>query len=192
MIEAHPLYWPEGRTRTPKHKRQLSRFKTGFAIAVRQTNEELRRLGAKNVIISTDVPLRRDGLPLASAKTPEDTGAAIYFEYSGKQMCFACDRWNKVGDNIYAVAKTIEAMRGIERWGTGDMVKAAFTGFLALPPASDWRNILGNPSTLSEAESAYKALVRENHPDTGGSNELMAELNRAREMARIEFMEVRE
>jgi hypothetical protein len=31
-------------------------------------------------------------------------------------MCFACDRWDSVGDNVYAITKTIKALRGIERW----------------------------------------------------------------------------
>lgn len=49
-------------------------------------------------------------------------------------MCFACEKWQDVYGNIYAIGKTIEALRGIERWGTGDMVEQAFTGFVALPP----------------------------------------------------------
>jgi hypothetical protein len=48
-------------------------------------------------------------------------------------MCFACDRWDSVADNVQAIRKTIEALRGIERWGTGDMVQRAFAGFVALP-----------------------------------------------------------
>jgi hypothetical protein len=38
-------------------------------------------------------------------------------------MCLACDRWDKVQDNIYAIAMTIEPLRGIERWGSGSMVE---------------------------------------------------------------------
>jgi len=54
-------------------------------------------------------------------------------------MCLACDRWDKVQDNIYAIAMTIEPLRGIERWGSGSMVEQAFTGFFALPaPKSPW------------------------------------------------------
>ena len=188
MIEAYPLHWPEGRARTPAHKRQWSRFKTSFTVAVRQVNTELQRLGAKNIVISTDVPLRNDGLPRASAKPPEDTGIAVYFEYKGMKMCFACDRWNKVYDNVYAVAKTIEAMRGIERWGTGDMVAAAFTGFVALPPANDWRKILGYPESAAQVESTYRKLAKTVHPDAGGSDAAMAELNEARAQALAAFL----
>ena len=185
--ESYPLYWPEGRPRTPDWKRQRSRFSTGFGAAVNLVIGELGRLGARNAVVSTNVPLRRDGLPLASAKRVDDTGAAVYFMYKGKQTCFACDRWDKVEDNIYAIAKTIDAMRGIARWGTGDMLDAAFNGFTALPAPNDWRGILGNPSTLEDAESKYRFLARHNHPDAGGSQEEMAKINTAIASARKEL-----
>lgn len=187
MTEAFPLCWPEGRPRTPAWKRQRSRFNTGFGAAINLAVEELRRLGATHSVVSTNVALRRDGLPLASAKRVDDAGVAVYFMYKGKQVCFACDRWDKVEDNIYAVAKTIDAMRGIARWGTGDMLDAAFTGFTALPAPSNWRNLLGNPRTIEDAEVKYRMLARHNHPDAGGSQDKMAELNEAIEVARKEL-----
>jgi hypothetical protein len=86
-------------------RRQRSRFKTGFAAAVAEVLGELRRLGATSTVIS-NVPLRRDGLPLALAKRVEDTGVAVYFTYRNRAMCFACDRWDRAEDNTFAVAKT--------------------------------------------------------------------------------------
>lgn len=194
MTEAYPLYWPEGRARTAAYKRQASRFTTGFGMAAKTVMDEIRRLGGRLPIVSTNVPLRRDGLPLASAKRVDDPGVAVYFTYKTKQVCFACDRWNKVEDNIWAVAKTIEAMRGIARWGTGDMLDAAFTGFAALPaPGSHhvrpWFEVLGYVSpaglTQAEVEARYRTLAREKHPDVGGSGEQMAELNAARAEAKL-------
>ncbi len=38
-----------------------------------------------------------------------------------------------MGDNIQAIRKTIEAMRGLERWGVSDMLQRTFSGFKALP-----------------------------------------------------------
>jgi hypothetical protein len=97
---------------------------------------------------------------LSSAKRVADTGVAIYFIRKGKQMCIHCDRWDRVEDNIHAIAKTIEAMRGIERWGTGDMVDATFTGVLAISAPDDWRTVLGHPTTLEQAEAAYRKAAR--------------------------------
>ncbi|KAF7958244.1 hypothetical protein AWV80_01355 [Cupriavidus sp. UYMU48A] len=97
-------------------------------------------------MISTNVPLRQDGLPYASYRKVDDEGVAVYFTLDGQQMSFACDRWNKVEHNMHAIVKTIDALRGIARWGTGDMMRAAFTGFAALPSPStvrSWREIIG-------------------------------------------------
>jgi hypothetical protein len=187
MTEAYPLYWPEGRKRTESWKRRRSKFTTGFGAAVNLVIAELRRLSATNSVVSTNVALRRDGLPLAQAKRVDDTGVAVYFSYKGKQTCFACDRWDKVEDNIHAIAKTIEAMRGIARWGTSDMLDAAFNGFAALPAPNNWRSVLGNVNSIHEVESRYREKARALHPDAGGSHEQMSELNRARDAARIEI-----
>ncbi|HEX3747556.1 MAG TPA: J domain-containing protein [Bryobacteraceae bacterium] len=84
--------------------------------------------------------------------------------------------------HIYAIGKTIEALRGIERWGTGDMVEQAFTGFVALPaPKSPW-DVLGvHPgSSTEEIERAFRVLAKGLHSDTGGSDAAMAELLEAR------------
>lgn len=183
--EAFPLCWPEGRSRTESAKRQRSRFKTKFTMAMHSTLAELRRLDASNVVVSSNVPTGRGGLPLASAKRVDDVGVAVYFTRKGKKGCFACDRWDKVEDNIHSIAKTIEAIRGIERWGTGDMVEAALVGFALLSSPDDWRSELGHPTTREEAEAAYRQRSRTAHPDLpGGSHERMARLNRARDAAR--------
>jgi len=194
MEEAFPLYWPEDRTRTPHYQRHRSRFQTNFTRAINTLNNELRLLGARNVVISTDIPLRKDGKPYATTRLIEDPGAAVYFDYKGSQMCFACDRWDRVWDNIYAISKTIEAIRGIERWGTGDMLAAAFTGFIALPPPKKnewWEEILGFPRNIAEVEQFYRGRAKEIHPDLGGSNKAMAELNRARKMALEQQLPIR-
>lgn len=190
MTEAYPLHWPAGRPRTKRP--QSARFDTRFAAARDEMMNELRLLGARNVVVSTNIALRRDGLPYANQPEPDDSGAAVYFEYGGKSMCFSCDRWNRVQDNIRAIGKTIEAMRGIERWGTGEMVQAAFSGFEALPPPDDvspapnsaWWIVLGVEPNASPGEirAAYKAKARE----AGGAT---VELNRAKEQALAAFQE---
>lgn len=136
MTEAHPLQWPAGKPRS-RYQRSSQFGKKSFAQARDFTLTELRRLGARSVVISTNIPIRNDGLPYARFAIPEDKGVAVYFQWDGRQMAFACDQWDKIEHNIYAIGKTIEAMRGIERWGSSDMMKAAFTGFEALPPPSE-------------------------------------------------------
>lgn len=146
---------------------------------------ELRAMGAKMPVLSTNVPLRRDGMLYSVRTEPDDPGVAVYFTWKGRQMAFSCDRWERVRDNVQAIRHTIAALRGIDRWGTGDMMEAAFTGFEALPPPS-WRGDLGlgPDATRADAEAAYRARARSAHPDAGGSDEAMARLNAAISCAR--------
>jgi len=187
MTEAFPLHWPPGRPRTPAHQRKSSRFDQSHEAAINFTRTEIARLGGEMVVLSTDVELRRDGLPYANQRVSE-TGVAVYFLMSGKQMSFACDRWDRLADNVYAIGKTIEALRGIARWGTGDMQQAAFSGFAALPPPAatepvrPWWEVLqvGRHAPLTVIEAAFRALAKVTHPDVpGGSDKAMQELNRA-------------
>jgi hypothetical protein len=200
-IEAYPLTWPAGRPRTPEHQRTWSKFDTTMARARDEVVRQIELMGGRyawmrketNLIISTNVKLRQDGIPLANQIRNIDSGVAVYFNYKKRAMCFACDRWAKVEDNMWAIAKTIDALRGIARWGTGDMMEAAFTGFTALPaPGADtavgWRTVLGftegERPNVETVEHRYKRRAAEMHPDRpGGSHEAMLRLNEARDQA---------
>lgn len=106
MIEAYPLCWPVGRKRTESHRREQARFKMSFARGRDEIVRQIELLTGSYpwmkrdaaLIISTNVPLRRDGLPYAQQRQPENPGVAVYFTYKKNQMCFACDRWQKVED----------------------------------------------------------------------------------------------
>ncbi|HEY3347151.1 MAG TPA: J domain-containing protein [Nitrospirota bacterium] len=194
MVEAYPLYWPEGWKRTPEHARKRKyAFNQSFAANRDGLMEELRRLEAKNIVLSTNIPLRRDGLPKADSREPQDPGVAVYFEYKGTARVFACDKYLYARENIRAIALTIDALRGIERWGASDMMERAFQGFLALPEPvkRDWRQVLGfEPTTtpqLRYLETRYKVLAKEHHPDRGGDPEKFREITEAREQARKEI-----
>jgi len=188
--EAYPLQWPDGRKRTAPGWREPAPFDVTFARArddiVREVNlmvtgSSSGRFGDPKLVISTNVALRRDGLPLAGQRQPEDPGVAIYFVRSAKQMAFACDRWNKVEHNMRAIVKTIEALRGIARWGTGDMLEAAYTGFLALPApaARAWWQVLGVAAHAGTVEviDAYRRLRSDAH--RAGDTDRFDAVNRA-------------
>ncbi len=189
-VEAYPLHWPLGVPRTPAHRRKLAPFRiTQFGLVRDRLLGELRRLGAQNVILSTNLPTRQDGLPYANARMNlEDPGAAVYFLLKGKPTSMACDRWRHVIDNVHALELSIKAIRGLERWGSSDFVDRAFAGFAELPPAAnDWRAVLGFPLSArpspDDIERAWRAKAREAHPDAGGSHDAMVRLNEAREAA---------
>jgi hypothetical protein len=122
-----------------------------------------------------------------------DPGVAVYFQRDGKPMVFACDKYFESCDNVYAIAKTIEAMRGIERWGASDMMERAFTGFAALPQqaSSTWRERLGFRSdeavAVTTVEERFRELAHMHHPDKGGDPSRFREITEARAAARIEL-----
>lgn len=191
MIEAYPLHWPVGRPRA--RFRDRARFDVTLGRARDNVVHEVQLLCTRyrepGLVISSNLPVRRDGLPYANASQPGDPGVAVYFTYNDKQRCFACDRWNKVEDNLQAIAKSIEALRGLARWGSGDMLEAAFAGFAALPDLSrHWSDVLevGRNATRAQIDAAYRSLAMSRHPDTGGSVEAMSELNQARDVALAE------
>lgn len=191
----YPLEWPVGRPRTTSRKK--SDFSDlAFAKCRDDLLAELRRFGARQVVLSTSVPLRRDGLPYSNLGQPDDPGVAVYFTIgTGKPRYYAiaCDQYRKVEDNMRALVHTIAAMRTIDRHGGSQLLEQAMSGFTALPPADQpkpWRSVLGVSLQASWAvvRERHRELVLRHHPYRGGSAERMAEINRAFEDAEKELV----
>ncbi len=137
---------------------------------------EISRMGGRRPVLSSNMALRRDGLPYAQQQRMDDPGIAVYFEYKGSQMCFACDRYIGIESNTQAIRLTIAALRGVERWGASDMMERAFTGFTALEgPRTGWRDIL-DPA---DPEVSYRVQRSQHHPDKGGDPEQFQRVNTA-------------
>ena len=153
--ERYPLHWPHGWRRTKRRKDAA--YRVSFARARDELLRHLSLMNARDVVLSTNVPLRRDGLPYANVAEPADPGVAVYWTKGGQPQVMACDRWSKVKDNVRAVGLAIEALRQLERTGASEI--------------------------LERVADHYRALARKRHPDRGGSPEEMVELNRARDEA---------
>lgn len=191
MTTAYPLSWPAGRPRTPAHQRKRSTFSSnGYELTLADARvrlqDELERLGATSIILSSNIELRLDGLPRSGRPAPQDVGVALYFQLNGRDTVFACDRWDRAPDNIAAIAKHIEALRGMDRWGVGS-IEQAFAGYQALPsPVRTaplyWAWLLGVAEDASDQEidAAWREKMRTAHPDRGGSAEEAQRLNAAR------------
>lgn len=178
-VEAFPLHWPHGWDRTPSHRRERGSFKVTFARARDDLMAEIARMGGRLPVLSSNMQLRRDGLPYAQQGRIDDPGIAVYFEHKKRPMCFACDRYSTVEANARAIQLTIAALRGIERWGASDMMERAFSGFASLPPPeeSQWRSVL-DPA---DPEGSYRRLRSQHHPDRGGDPEAFRRVQRAYE-----------
>lgn len=210
---AYPLCWPDGwkrtknrvhakfnKSREPKYNgagQRMYQGKTDLSVrdAVQRLLGELQRMGVKDddIIISTNVPLRLDGMP-RSDQEPSDSGAAVYWHKKNQNMrCMAIDQYWRVADNLAAIAATLEAMRAIERHGGAEILDRAFKGFAALPERAPqhWREILGIPQeakpTVTLIDERFRSLVQVHHPDKGGDSAKFQEIVQAREAAKLEI-----
>lgn len=213
----YPLTWPAGWRRTKASIRTRARFGsverqhstegTDPQPALRRRREITVAGGAERivdalrllsvprdeVIVSTNLHLRLDGLPRSGQGEPSDPGVAVYWKKRGAPVykVMAVDRYDRVAGNLAAVAATLEAMRAIDRHGGAEILDRAFTGFIALPAPKDWREILGvsDGMTLPQVKIQYRKLAQLRHPDNGGTPAAMSELNAAWTRAQEELVE---
>lgn len=156
-------------------------------------------MNVREFVLSSNVPLRLDGNPRSGQPEPTDPGVAVYFDFAGRSTVLACDRWASVAENLRAIVKHIDALRGQARWGVGSL-EQAFAGYAALPAPGQhsrrpWRNVLdltnrgdrpGNID-LADIEQRFRELARIHHPDRGGNPDTFSELVAARDDARQEL-----
>lgn len=129
----------------------------------------------------------KSGKPISRV---DDVGAAVYFQMFGGDIVLACDKWNRAADNIVAIAKHIEALRGQEAWGVSSL-EQAFTGHMALPApmsgGADWRATLNfrvdEYPSRAEINARFRSMAKQHHSDKGGDDGNMASLNSARDAA---------
>lgn len=188
---AYPLAWPPGKPRTPAAQRKNGKFKSQgrdltVAVAAGRVEGELTKLGARWPLISSNVELTLSGRPRSGQREPDDRGVCVYFQMGGKPYAMACDRYTTVADNLAAIAAHIDATRAIERHGVATAAET-LQAFQALPAPGGrhWTSVLNLPrNTTAEAvRQAHRKMLVEHHPDTGGTDQSMAEVNAARDAA---------
>ncbi len=212
----YPLQWPDGFARTKSSDRRHSRFSDRGARpspyeAAKGVLAELKLMHASHITITSTLPTRADGLPYADGRS-DDPGIAVWAVMQGQERVFPCDVWHTHGENLRAIALSLNAMRGLERWGMAEVVQRTFAGFAALPAGGDaappprlrvWREVLSgvdgplaaaewpvdmeNDELLAIAKARHRRLVKQHHPDVGGNADLMAEINAALDAAEKEL-----
>lgn len=185
--KSYPLTWPVGwaRTKTVLCHRDDPNRSVPIGQACEELVNELRRIGASGIIISSNLQARLDGRPYSGQGEPKDRGIAVYFSLKNRPTVLACDKWDRVSRNLWAIAKHVDALRGQERWGVGN-IEQAFAGYAQLPGQGEtsgacWWKELGVAvnATAEQIKIAYRDRAKECHPDAGGSHESMARLNEA-------------
>ncbi len=185
--QAYPLQWPDHIPRS--RNRESSRFKSNYDTALKNVVASLRLFGSDSgktvseAIMSSNIDLLNN--------RPSDSGVAVWFKWDGMSVCIPVDRYLTPAENLQAIHHIIEARRVELGHGTLNLVRASFQGFKALPPPTGvipkrpWWEVLGvrHNSGLAEIETAFKEKAKRAHPDAGGSDTAMQELNIARQEA---------
>ncbi len=185
--EKFPLHWPQGYPVTTH--RQESKFKCTFAEARDGIFFELSRLGATEILISSNINPNKNGLIVAGRLVYDNPGVAVYFKYKGEPKVIACDKWKFIHENFRAIEKSVEAIRGLDRWGCTNIISQAVSGMKELPMNAGesygaWWQILEATENSSPdfIENNYKRLRKQYHPDMpGGDNDKFIAIQNAYE-----------
>ncbi|MER9421292.1 J domain-containing protein [Mesorhizobium sp. M0317] len=180
MTTQYPLTWP---ALIPRQKtREPGRFKTTLAQALANVENSLALFGkdsgkaVSNFVISTNYTL--------TERRPADPGVAVWFTWDGIQVAIPIDRYTTIEANLQAVHQIVEARRVELRHGTLALVRATFTGLLALAPPSgrSWREVLG--MSLQGQVTRNDITMQYRHRSKGAATEVeQKELNVARDQA---------
>lgn len=208
----YPLSWPPNIARTRWREQSAFDKKRGFTAARDGVYKQLDMMHTSHVVITSNLPLRANGVPYSAGPGAiSDPGIAVWWVKKGTEHAIACDRWSTCVENMRAIEKTLEAIRGIARWGTAEMVDRAFAGFAALPAGSGaefgvadvapkpktWRELFGvniapwnelpPQDLLAIVKSRYRDMIKQAHPDLGGKAEDTVTLNAALAEAEAEI-----
>jgi|HubBroStandDraft_5_1064220.scaffolds.fasta_scaffold405050_1 hypothetical protein len=173
-----------------KH-RKASPFSSKWSATLDLLEDELNKLGAKNIVIQAGFKLpqiRNDGWPRSGEKPSHPAVVLSFNDRKGNPLSFPCDTYNGHEQNIRAIALSLQALRAVNRYG---VVKTdeQYRGFTALPAADPQvrRNqalaflsrVTGwNLNQVSnDLQGAYRLAASAVHPDkTGGSHDKFVEL----------------
>lgn len=165
---------------------------------------ELKALGCRDeAVLQVAVrerDIRLDGGIRADAK-PEHPGVILNFKSRHGELSYACDTFRSWTSNLRAIAKGLEALRLVDRYGVGN--GAQYTGYRALgagtpmPAASEmsveqaarfiadhaWPDAeVDEQEVIDDLDAAYKLAAKQLHPDAGGND---ADFQRLQEAKRV-------
>jgi hypothetical protein len=168
-----------GHFRRINMERPRSQFSASWSDTVSLLARELRLLRATRVVLELDMAeadFRLDGLPRAhaQARTP---GVVLSMQTPHGPLRYAVDTYRSWEENVRAIAKALEALRAVDRYGVTKRGEQ-YAGWKALEA--------GGPSAergraLVERHGGLKAALFATHPDHGGSADDFADVQAWRE-----------
>ncbi len=184
--------------------RQRSRFNTGWGQTCHELDRELRHLGASGValLMALDAgDIRLDGRPRANARPAHPGVILVCQTRKVGSLRMACDKFVAWQDNVLAIARSLEALRMVDRYGctrTGEQ----YRGWQALPPpevkpaASPrdqakeiLRRFIGGRVDMLDPAAAVREAQVLTHPDRGGEADDFKLVMQAKELLECNAME---
>lgn len=200
-IDFRPMTVYRGR----KCENEPPRWKDGLDFAVKKLRDELTQIEVLDAVVET-YHSREDytisGWPRSGIK-PSRPEVQVWFRIGERPVCVPSARFKDWVDNIKAVAMTLERQRLIRDYGCFT-IEEQFAAFTALPPGGTTAAMqAGSVATCAALilnlaqptddkldrvmtdqavlDRVYKRASMKAHPDKGGSAELQAKVNQARE-----------
>lgn len=165
-----------------QHKR--APFKASWEKTTQELRRELRLHGAKATVLEVDMreqDFRVDGQPRAdrSARSP---GVRLSFTASelphSPALMYEAGEYAHWTDNVRALALSLEALRGVDRWGCAGRGEQ-YAGWKALPAGRGDPDPARGRRLIAEHGSVAAAL-KATHPDHGGDADDFADVQAAR------------
>lgn len=185
--------------------RKKSKFSTSYGAMMNELDTELWHAKAKGVVIQIAVganQIRNDGWPYSTAK-PSHPGVILSFMGKHGAMLYPCDLFTVWTDNLLAIARAMEALRMIDRYGVTSARGEQYQGFKALPTGApievgpavmtvdeaaaflstmEGGSIQQITGSVDDFQTRYRRAVKLAHPDTGNYKHLWNKLQIAAEV----------
>jgi hypothetical protein len=151
--------------------------------AVRYIEQELEALDATKCEIYSNYEALKDDR--RRTKHGRSEGASLAFTYRGREAWLACDCWDTVQHNLYAIHLALQQFRKLDEWGiaTTEFILRAFSTGVVSNHASqssdvtDWMSQLGlgPTATLQDANAVYRQRAKQ----CSGDDDALRALNMA-------------
>jgi len=195
--------WPGERTK----ERKNATFRATYPKTLDELEYELQRLSAHDTVIQveglTRDDIRNDGWPRSGnwKNGYGGPGVIVSFESSKGAISMPCDKFGDWQDNLRAIAKSLEALRMVDRYGVtrgneqyrgwsqieapknGNMSRRDAIELIALGAGCDATQLSDHWETLGEA--MIKRAKKLMHPDTAEQMDEHAKRHRHEMFVRI-------
>jgi hypothetical protein len=161
-------------------------------------DREVKHLGCTRLVIEADFredQIRQDGWPKATANPSTPRVVISLLDSKHGPLRYPCDRFTRFEDNVLAVARALEALRLVDRYGVTQRGEQ-YAGWKALPSSTAPTMTTDAAATLLASvagvpyvevmgskvgyQSALRSALMKAHPDRGGNEALFHDVQTAR------------